>query len=465
MGDTKNTENTNELIKQMGIELDKLKGDYSNTHELDEFYRLYKRFINEQNTKIDWEKIRHPEDKLIDYTDLDEPADARTIFDKLAILKLNGGLGTTMGCTGPKSMIEVKNGMTFMDATIKQLNGLEKEYGIKVPLVLMNSFSTEDETKRIVGSHQHIKMFNQPKFPRIHAGTLMPIEKERYSPSGHGGMFSSIVQSGIVDELIKEGKEYLFISNIDNLAATADPKILNHILTNKIEYAMEVTKKTAADVKGGTLIEYEGTLKLLEIAQVPEEHKKDFKSIKKFKIFNTNSVWISLQAIKRVVADGLDLDIIKNPKTACGQPVIQLETAIGSAIKYFKTNCGIVVPRSRFVPVKTCTDLFTLQSNLFEESNGNIKPNKERVSSDLPTVKLVGENFQHITEYREAIRGTVNIVDLETLIVVGNVHFGKNVTLRGIVVIIAPHWSAFDVPDDSVLENSVLVDNDAQVNL
>jgi UTP--glucose-1-phosphate uridylyltransferase len=116
---------------------------------------------------------------------------------------------------------------------------------------------------------------------------------------------------------------------------------------------MELTDKTKADVKGGTIIEYEGQVRLLEIAQVPSEHVEDFKSVRKFKYFNTNSVYISLPAIKRVIEnEGMELDIIVNNKTADdGTPVIQLETAIGAAIKHFKGAHGVNVPRSRFLPV------------------------------------------------------------------------------------------------------------------
>lgn len=101
-------------------------------------------------------------------------------------------------------------------------------------------------------------------------------------------------------QFIKEGREYCFLSNIDNLGATVDLNILNKLLgeTAKdgtpIEFVMEVTDKTRADVKGGTLIQYENKLRLLEIAQVPNEHVDDFKSVKTFKFFNTNNIWAKL---------------------------------------------------------------------------------------------------------------------------------------------------------------------------
>ena len=43
------------------------------------------------------------------------------LLNKLAVLKLNGGLGTTMGCVGPKSVIEVREGMTFLDLSVRQI--------------------------------------------------------------------------------------------------------------------------------------------------------------------------------------------------------------------------------------------------------------------------------------------------------------------------------------------------------
>ena len=92
----------------------------------------------------------------------------------------------------------------------------------------------------------------------------------------------------------------MFISNIDNLGATVDVNILNFLAGEeaaskpRCEFLMEVTDKTRADVKGGTLIQYEDKLRLLEIAQVPKDHLEDFKSVKTFKIFNTNNLWIKL---------------------------------------------------------------------------------------------------------------------------------------------------------------------------
>lgn len=48
----------------------------------------------------------------------------KELLDKLIVVKLNGGLGTSMGCHGPKSVIVVRNGLTFLDLTVQQIEVL-----------------------------------------------------------------------------------------------------------------------------------------------------------------------------------------------------------------------------------------------------------------------------------------------------------------------------------------------------
>ena len=93
--------------------------------------------------------------------------DAKDLLNKLIVVKLNGGLGTTMGCQGPKSVISVRSGLTFLDLTIQQLEQLNRTYGCDVPLVLMNSFNTHEETEKVLQKYGHVSVkiynFNQSK--------------------------------------------------------------------------------------------------------------------------------------------------------------------------------------------------------------------------------------------------------------------------------------------------------------
>lgn len=456
---------TSMLLKEMKNKLESIKKNYQDPGELDEFYKLYERYLKSKPNKIVWENIKAPKDRIIHYNDIgNQSKDSYKLLDKLAVLKLNGGLGTTMGCVGPKSAISVRDGKNFIDLVAKQLKFIKKGYNIEVPLVLMNSFNTEKMTSNLIFRHDNILTFNQSRYPRISSDTLLPLADQEsassYYPPGHGDIFYSLQQSGMLDKLLSEGKEYLFISNIDNLAATVDLKLLEHFHNEGLEFLMEVTDKTRADIKGGTLIEYDGSLRLLEIAQVPSSKKSEFTSVRKFKIFNTNSVWINLRALKEKLFYGtFDLDIIENKKVANNEPVIQLETAIGSAIRFFDKSCGVVVPRSRFLPVKTCSDLFLVESNLFIEKNGALMLNPLRAPPTVPTVKLLGSNFAKIDSYENSFKGIPDVLELDSLTISGNVTIGKNVSLKGTVIIIADENSTINIPDGSILEDNILYGN------
>lgn len=444
-------------------------------NEMDSFFALFRRYLNDKASSsktIDWDLISSPSKKeVVPYSTLNDDSSNKN-FDKLAVLKLNGGLGTSMGCVGPKSVIEVREGQSFLDLSVRQIEYLNKLYDTDVPLLLMNSFNTDSDTELIVRKYQshriRIKTFNQSRYPRIFKDNLLPVPKnvndklDAWYPPGHGDLFESLVSSGVLDSLLQEGKEILFVSNGDNLGATVDSKILNHMIETGSEYIMELTDKTRADVKGGTLINYNGEIRLLEIAQVPKDHVEEFKSIKKFTNFNTNNLWINLRAIKRLVeSNALQLEIIPNQKTITvgnsDQQVIQLETAVGAAIRYFDNAHGVVVPRSRFLPVKTCSDLLLVKSDLFNLQHGTLVMNSLRFGG-APLIKL-GSDFKKVSNFQKRVPHMPKIIELDHLTVTGNVFFGKGVQLRGTVIIVCSDGQKIDIPNGSILENVVITGN------
>nr|CAG8563948.1 2444_t:CDS:2 [Entrophospora candida] len=434
-------------LQKMALSIQDMKARRAFQNEMDNFYLLFTRYLSEKSkgTKLDWDKVKQPSpEQIIPYKNLSPVCENTESLNKLAVLKLNGGLGTTMGCIGPKSAIEVRDNMTFLDLSVRQIEYFNSNYNVNVPFILMNSFNTDDETKRIIQKYSSHKIdiltFNQSRYPRINKESLLPMPRSingdisQWYPPGHGDLFESMANSGILDQLIADGKEYLFVSNVDNLGAVVDLKILQHFVESGAEFLMEVTDKTKADIKGGTLIDYEGNIRLLEVAQVPAEYMEEFKSIKKFKIFNTNNLWINLKAAAKRISDEkkLDLDVIYNSKTLeSGEKVIQLETAVGAAIKHFKNAHGINVPRSRFLPVKSTSDLFLVTSDLYSLHHGELVMNPKRLFQTVPLVKLV----------------------------TGDVTFGSGVQLKGTVIIVANHGARIDIPSQAVLENKVVSGN------
>ncbi|XP_064998792.1 UTP--glucose-1-phosphate uridylyltransferase-like [Musa acuminata AAA Group] len=445
--------------------------DQISENEKSGFVSLVSRHLSGEAEQIEWSKIQTPTDEVVvPYDTLaSHPEDVeatKTLLNKLAVLKLNGGLGTTMGCTGPKSVIEVRNGFTFLDLIVIQIESLNKKYGCDVPLLLMNSFNTHDDTLKIVekyaNSNIKIHTFNQSQYPRFVVEDFMPLPskgqsgKDGWYPPGHGDVFPSLMNSGKLDALLSQGKEYIFVANSDNLGAIVDLKILNHLIHNQNEYCMEVTPKTLADVKGGTLISYEGRVQLLEIAQVPDAHVSEFKSIEKFKIFNTNNLWVNLKAIKRLVeANALKMEIIPNPKEVDGVKVLQLETAAGAAIRFFDHAIGINVPRSRFLPVKATSDLLLVQSDLYTLVDGFVIRNKARTNLANPSIEL-GPEFKKVASFLGHFKSIPSIVELDSLKVSGDVWFGAGIVLKGNVSITAKSGVKLEIPDGAVLENKVI---------
>jgi len=276
----------------------------------------------------------------------------------------------------------------------------------------------------------------------------------------------SFYNCGLLTQFVQEGREYCFISNVDNLGATVDLNILNLLLhpengQKTADFLMEVTDKTKADVKGGTLIHYENHLRLLEIAQVPKEHVDDFKSVKTFKIFNTNNLWISLPSVKRVIENQtLEMDVIVNNKTLDnGLNVIQLETAVGAAMKCFEGCLGINVPRSRFLPVKKTSDLMLVMSNLYSLRNGTLEMSPQRMFPSTPLVKLGDNHFSKVKEFLKRFETIPDLLELDHLTVSGDVTFGRGVSLKGTVIIIANHGDRIDIPSGATLENKIVSGN------
>lgn len=470
---------------QLGQELEKL---LLTTHEpkrtlirreFEGFQKLFARFLQDTGPSVQWDKIEPlPEAAVIDYQTLTTP-DIKlleSMLDKLVVVKLNGGLGTSMGCSGPKSVIPVRSDLTFLDLTVQQIEHLNKTYKVDVPLVLMNSFNTDEDTQKIIrkykGCHVQILTFNQSRYPRVNRESMMPIatsaessELEAWYPPGHGDFYESFYNSGLLEQLINKGKQYCFVSNIDNLGATVDLNILNMLLNPEIgkstEFVMEVTDKTRADVKGGTLINYEGKLRLLEIAQVPKEHIDDFKSVKTFKMFNTNNLWIKLDSIIRIQEEkSLDMEIIVNHKTLdSGMNVIQLETASGDAMKNFNGALGISVPRSRFLPVKKTSDLLLVMSNLYSMANGTLTMSLKRMFPSVPLVKLGDNHFAKVRDFLRRFASIPDMLELDHLTVSGDVTFGRGVSLKGTVIIIANHGDRIDIPSGAILENKIVSGN------
>jgi len=308
------------------------------------------------------------------------------LLGKTVVLKLNGGLGTSMGLDYAKSLLLVKGADTFLDLTAKQIAGMRATLGTKVRFMLMNSFATSKDTMAFFAAKYPMFAadknleFIQNKVPKIEIETLKPAAwptkpSVEWCPPGHGDLYAALLGSGKLDALLAEGVKYMFVSNSDNLGATLDTELLKYFADSKAPFMMECCERTANDKKGGHLAvrKADSQLILREAAQCPDEDEDKFQDITTHKYFNTNNLWIDLEALRGLLdASGgvVPLPMIKNKKTVdpkddSSTKVFQLETAMGAAIECFKGATAIVVPRTRFAPVKKCNDLLLLRSDAY----------------------------------------------------------------------------------------------------
>lgn len=412
---------------------------------------------------------------LPDAADLpDDEQGAREALAQTVVITLNGGLGTSMGMTGPKSLLEVKDGQTFLDITVRQILDLRRRMDVALPLVLMNSFATRDASLAALARYDELPVagvaadFVQSKVPKLDAEDLSPAEwpddpSLEWAPPGHGDLYPSLLSSGILDDLLARGYRYAFVANVDNLGAVIEPRILAWFARERIPFLMEVADRTAADRKGGHLAERRGGgLVLREVAQTPDEDMDAFQDTSRHRFFNTNTLWIDLRALRDVLdeRDGvLGLPMIVNRKTidpgdSCSTPVIQLETAMGAAIDVFEGARAIRVPRARFAPVKTTDDLLALRSDAYVlHDDGTVALAPARDGAGAPLVQLDADHFKLVRDFEARFpAGPPSLADAQRLTVRGDVRFGAGVVVRGEVTVEHDGGEPRQIEDGALLE-------------
>jgi UTP--glucose-1-phosphate uridylyltransferase len=435
---------------------------------IDTFAYYYKKVVSGATGLISDRDIRPvAPDEIEDATRIKEYAESgREALRHAVIIKLNGGLGTSMGLTKAKSLLTVKNEKTFLEIIVKQAETC------RVKLALMNSFSTHEDTMdalSMIRPSDFPLLFIQNKFPKILQKDLAPATWPEnpdleWNPPGHGDIYSAIYTSGVLNSLLEKGIEYAFISNSDNLGATMDESLLGYFSENRLPFMMEVVPRTPSDVKGGHIARHiNGRLILRESAQCPQEEMDAFKDIKCYRFFNTNNIWINLNSLKKLIKKHhtVNLPIIKNQKTLDPRnenspKVFQVETAMGAAISLFEGAAAIRVPASRFFPVKKCNDLLAIRSDRFVFSEKDHLILNPKTGSRSITIALDPKYYGKIDGFDERFsEGIPSLIDCDALTINGDVRFEKNVTIKGRIVIKNTGKSHAIIKQGSVIDKDV----------
>jgi UTP--glucose-1-phosphate uridylyltransferase len=426
-----------------------MKANGLNEDVIRTFITYYDRLKSGDNGIISKQQIRPPSDaNLIDYRQISDIGKSQ-ILKSTVVIKLNGGLGTSMGLSKAKSLLPVKGNLNFLDIISRQVLTARSSSGYELLLLFMNSFNTEKDTSEYLSKYPDLSLqdlplsFVQNKFPRIRQDSLSLYENKdaslMWNPPGHGDLYTAISSGGLLEQLIAKGYRYAFISNADNLGATIDTAIPTYMEENNIPFVMEVCNRTEMDKKGGHLSEdLSGQLLLREVAQCPPEEINEFQDVNLYRYFNTNNLWIDLKALEWQIisSEGLMLlPLIVNPKTVDGTPVYQLETAMGSAISIFNNAKAVVVPRERFAPVKKTNDLLAIWSDLYE-LNDRYQIVLKRGLDKAPYIDLDDKYYSRVDDLKQRFpNGAPSLTGCKELRIRGDVTFLDDVICEGRVSI------------------------------
>lgn len=383
---------------------------------------------------------------------------ARAALQQTVIIKLNGGLGTSMGLDRAKNLLTVRDGRNFLDLIVAQVEHARAAYDARLPLLFMDSFRTRDDTLAHLARFSDLAVdglpldFLQNAEPKILSADLSPASwpadpNLEWCPPGHGDIYPALLGSGILDELIAAGMRYASIANGDNLGAAPDAKLAGWFAETGAPYAAEVCTRTANDRKGGHLAirSRDGQLILRDTAQTAPEEMDFFTDEHRHPYFHTNNLWLDLVQLRAVLTERggvLGLPLIRNEKTVdpadpSSPAVIQLESAMGAAIEVFEGATAIAVPRDRFLPVKTTNELMLLRSDVFElGSDGRLT-----AVSAIPQVSL-SKHYKLVGDFDRLVPVVPSLRRATSLKVAGQWLFDAPTELVGEV----------DLPDTGAVE-------------
>jgi len=404
-------------------------------------------------------------DVLSDSPETEEDRDA---LAATAIIKLNGGLGTSMGLNKAKTLLPVKDGLTFLDIIVRQIQWARRTYSVKLPLLFLHSFNTQADVLAALAAYPDLEVdglgldMMQSEEPKLYQSDLNPVTwpanlKLEWCPPGHGDLYPTMLDSGILDLLIDKGYRYASVSNSDNLGAAPSARLAGWFARTGAPFATEITLRTPMDVKGGhvAIRKSDGRLILRETAQTPPDEMKYFTDPDIHPYAHCNNLWFDLEALRAKLDETggvLGLPLIRNAKTVdpldpSSPAVYQIESAMGAAIECFEGARAIAVPRSRFLPVKTTNELTLLRSDVFTMGEDFIP---RATVSPLPVVSLCRQ-FATITGLEVRMPYPLSLTRAHTLTVTGDWKFGEDVRIVGDVTL-GPEGGS--VPDGAVIDSS-----------
>jgi len=218
-----------------------------------------------------------------------EPAAARSrgaealSAGEVGAILVAGGQGTRLGCTGPKGLYRVGplSQASLFELLFGKLLAVRRRFGRHVPLAIMTSSATDEETRQFLRDHDwcglspdHVHVFRQHDLPALDAATgrLLLDGKDHVAmaPDGHGGMLTALAETGGLDWFARHGAQTIVSFQVDNpLALPLDREFLGYHLLSTADFSTQVVRKREPAERVGVVVEQEGRHGVVEYSDLP----------------------------------------------------------------------------------------------------------------------------------------------------------------------------------------------------
>jgi UTP--glucose-1-phosphate uridylyltransferase len=288
-----------------------------------------------------------------------------------------------------KAVVEVVPGASFLRLKLADIQAVAVANACTIPVFLMTSFATSDEIRgamrEVIHPKTPIQILEQSVTMRLTStGKVFndALGRPSLCATGHGDLLSTLRASGCLACFRKSGGRMLMVSNVDNLAAALDPRVIGAHCRGGRNVTVEVVRKEAGD-HGGIPARVDGHLQILEEFRLPA----DFDS-SQVPYFNTNTFIFDAAAIDR----DFDLDWFQVRRKVNGQETIQAERLLGQVTAFLSTQF-LAVERhgreGRFLPVKDREELQARMPEiqmLMQDLGISLAPRRNATSDNLQAV-------------------------------------------------------------------------------
>lgn len=212
-------------------------------------------------------------------------AEAALRAGEVGTILVAGGQGTRLGFDHPKGMYVIGpvSGRTLFQIHVEKIVAAAKKYGVRIPLYLMTSPATHEETIAFFKANRNfglpdddLKIFCQGTMPAVEEATgkvlLDAPGKLALSPDGHGGMLAAMDREGVLDDIERRGIKDLFYFQVDNpLVDICGREFLGYHLLAKSELSTQVICKREPLERVGNVVEVDGRLMVIEYSDLPDD--------------------------------------------------------------------------------------------------------------------------------------------------------------------------------------------------